>query len=131
MSTDQARLEELARRAEGQRERDSLEPGNAWLEHRLESAVLQALTARLRQIDGLKSAYLVRKHVVHEPHRPLYVLGFGVGGLGLRRSERQREVMEQLRTAVEFPGETLIINIEGANCSFGRQFAEVAHARLI
>jgi len=39
--------------------------------------------------------------------------------------------MEQLRTAVEFPGETLIINIEGANSGLGRQFAEVAQARII
>jgi Zn-dependent protease with chaperone function len=116
---------------EGKRERESLEPGNAWLEHRLETAVLGALTERLRQIEGLKCAYLVRKHVVHEPHRPLYVLGFGVGVFGVRRSERQRAVMEQLRTAVEFPGETLIINIEGANAGFGRQFAEVAHARIV
>ena len=86
---------------------------------------------RLRQIEGLKCAYLVRKHVVHDPHRPLYVLGFGVGALAVRRGERARAVMEQLRTAVEFPGETLIINIEGANSGLGRQFAEVAHARIV
>jgi Zn-dependent protease with chaperone function len=116
---------------EGKRERESLEQGNVWLEHRLEHPVLQALVARLRQIEGLKCAYLVRKHVVHDPHRPLYVLGFGVGTLGVRRNERERAVMEQLRTAVEFPGETLIINIEGVNSGFGRQFAEVAQARII
>src|SRR5207302_1627711 len=45
--------------------------------------------------------------------------------------ERERAVMERLRTAVEFPGETLIINIEGANSGLGRQFAEVAHARIV
>lgn len=116
---------------EGKRERESLEAGNVWLEHRLDSPALQALSARLRQIEGLKCAYLVRKHVVHEPHRPLYVLGFAVGGLGARRGERQRAVMEQLRTAVEFPGETLIINVEGTNSGLGRQFAQVAHARLV
>src|SRR6266699_3283156 len=116
---------------EGKRERESLGDGNVWLEHRLEFPVLQALTARLRQIAGLKCAYLVRKHVVHDPHRPLYVLGFGVGALAVRRGERERAVMERLRTAVEFPGETLIINIEGANSGLGRQFAGVAHARIV
>lgn len=116
---------------EGKRERESLGDGNVWLEHRLEFPMLQALTARLRQIAGLKCAYLVRKHVVHDPHRPLYVLGFGVGALAVRRGERERAVMERLRTAVEFPGETLIINIEGANSGLGRQFAEVAHARIV
>src|SRR5256884_906870 len=116
---------------EGKRERESLGDGNVWLEHRLEFPMLQALSARLRQIAGLKCAYLVRKHVVHDPHRPLYVLGFGVGALAVRRGERERAVMERLRTAVEFPGETLIINIEGANSGLGRQFAEVAHARIV
>src|SRR5947207_3429104 len=116
---------------EGKQERESLGDGNVWLEHRLEFQMLQALSARLRQIAGLKCAYLVRKHVVHDPHRPLYVLGFGVGALAVRRGERERAVMERLRTAVEFPGETLIINIEGANSGLGRQFAEVAHARIV
>src|SRR5947207_2286838 len=116
---------------EGKRERESLGDGNVWLEHRLEFPMLQALSARLRQIAGLKCAYLVRKHVVHDPHRPLYVLGFGVGALAVRRGERERAVMERLRNAVEFPGETLIINIEGANSGLGRQFAEVAHARIV
>jgi hypothetical protein len=49
----------------------------------------------------------------------------------LRRNQRERAVIEQLRTAVEFPGERLIINIEGANSRFSRQFAEVAQARII
>jgi hypothetical protein len=39
--------------------------------------------------------------------------------------------MEQLRTASGFPGETLIINVQGANEALGRAFRAVPGAQII
>jgi hypothetical protein len=39
--------------------------------------------------------------------------------------------MERLRTAVKYPGETLIINLEGANQHFGHEFRALATARVV
>lgn len=39
--------------------------------------------------------------------------------------------MEQLRTASGFPGETLIINVQGVNEHFGRAFRALQGAQII
>lgn len=114
------------------REREQLRVGDSWLGHGLDALALGALVERLKQIRGLRRAYLVRKRVVHQPERPLYVFAFSATSFGFRRASRAQEVMEALRKSVEFPGDTLILNIEvSSNQHFGREFRAVPAARII
>ena len=116
---------------EGKRERERLEPGDVWLPHGLDAAVLQDLVARLRQIQGLRQAYLIRKRVTHRPEVPLYVLGFSATTFGFTGNAQTLTVMQQLRTTVQFPGETLIVDIGSANQRFAREFRAIASARIV
>jgi hypothetical protein len=116
---------------EGKRERERLVPGDVWLPHGLDAAVLQTLVTRLRQIEGLRQAYLVRKRVTYRPDVPLYVLGFSATSLGFTGNARTLAVMQQLRDQVQFPGETLIINVDSADERFGREFRAMAGSRIL
>jgi hypothetical protein len=116
---------------EGKRQRARLVQGDVWLPHGLDAAVLQTLVARLKQIEGLREAYLVRKRVTYRPDVPLYVLGFSATSLGFAGNARTLAVMQQLRDQVQFPGETLIINVGSANELFGREFRAMAGSRLL
>jgi hypothetical protein len=135
--TDSARrwhqraIERSRQLQEETRERERLVHGDVWLPHGLDAAVLQTLIARLKQIEGLRQAYLVRKRVTHRPDVPLYVLGFCATSLGFTGNARTLAVMQQLRTQVQFPGETLIINIGSANGRFGREFRAMAGSRIL
>jgi len=116
---------------EGKRERARLVQGDVWLPHGLNAAVLQTLVTRLKQIEGLRQAYLVRKRVTYRPDVPLYVLGFSVASVGFTGNARTLAVMQQLRDQVQFPGETLIINVGGANQRFGQEFRAMAGSRIL
>ena len=116
---------------EGKRERERLVEGDVWLPHGLDAAVLETLVARLRQIEGLRRAYLVRKRVTYRPDVPLYVLGFSATSLGFTGNARTLAVMQQLRDQVQLPGETLIINVGTANDRFGREFRAMAGSRIL
>jgi len=113
------------------RERSHVKRGDDWLPHGLDEAALHDLIARLRQVQGLRAAYLVRKRVTYLPEVPLYVLAFSATPLRFMGDAQTPAVMQQLRTQVEFPGETLIINIGSANQRLGREFRAVAGARIL
>jgi Zn-dependent protease with chaperone function len=114
------------------REREQLRVGDSWLEHGLDASALGALIERLKLIRGLRCAYLVRKRVMHLPDRPLYVLAFSATTFGFTRASRAQEVMDELRKSVEFPGETLILNLGvGNNQHFGREFRALPAARIV
>ena len=104
---------------------------DTWLAHGLDAAAIDSLVEKLRNIPGLSRAYLVRKRVTHRPEVPLYVIGFATMTLGLPNKSRAQTVMEQLRITSGFPGETLIINVQGANEHFGRAFSAVQGAQII
>jgi hypothetical protein len=70
--------------------------------------------------------------VIHLVDHPCYVLGFTVTAWWRFHSKRraadvQRHIMEE----VEFPGGTLIINVEGSNYCFGRKLRFKRGARVI
>ena len=116
---------------EGKRERERLVEGDVWLPHGLDAAVLETLVARLRQIEGLRRAYLVRKRVTYRPDVPLYVLGFSATSLGFTGNARTLAVLQHLRDQVQFPGETLIINVGTANDRIGRELRAMAGSRIL
>jgi Zn-dependent protease with chaperone function len=108
------RSQERAAAVRGARdERARITTADRWLPHALHDAALQQLSARLRQVPGLRRAYLVRKSVRFLPEQPLYVVAFGVTPWYRPRDRATGEaVMQQLRDNVTWPGETFILNIE-------------------
>jgi hypothetical protein len=90
------------------------------------------MQVQLKSIAGLRKAYFAKKRVTHMQERPCYVLGFRVGSL-LRWHTKRRaaEVLAGIQQAVSFPGETLIINVEGQNYRFGRKFRWMRGSRIV
>jgi len=106
--------------------RDVFEP------HGVPAAALAALQAELAQVGGLRGVFLARKRVTHFPERPCYVLGFAVGRRWLpARAEKTQAMLRRLRELQHFPGETLILSVEGINARFARKFGGVPGARII
>jgi hypothetical protein len=86
----------------------------------------------LQKIPQLRKAYLVRKRVEHLPHHALYVLGHAVTPWwNLLSSKRATAVQQAILDQVNFPGETLIVNVEGGNARFARKLRRVAHSRIL
>ncbi len=100
--------------------------------HGLSDDALTELRAQLKTVPGLRRAYFVKKRVKHLAHLPCYVLGFGVTGFSQRHlKQRAQEIMRLLQETVRFPGETLIINVEGVNYRFGRKFRWIRGAKVL
>jgi len=126
-AVERAALEQVAARERtGLHLHDELEP------HELEPQILAGLQEALREVPELRRAYLVRKRVQYLPSHPLYVLGFTVAApLRWRRAAKVAAAMEHIQRAVVFPGETLIINLQGENRRFGRRFRWRRGARIV
>lgn len=124
--TERADLEQA-----GAKERDEVRLKDKFERHGLSDATLAQMQAQLKAIAGLRKAYFVRKRVQHFADRPCYVLGFRVGSL-LRWHTKRRaaEVLARIKETVSFPGETLILNVEGDNYRFGRKFAWMRGSRI-
>lgn len=125
----------LARAAEergAEKERSQVTLKDKFERHGLAAQELARLLAHLREVPGLRKAYLVRKRVAHLTHRPLYVLGYRASALfqpGVKK--RAAAVMRGIQERVQFPGETLIVNVEGGNYRFGRKFAWMRGSRVL
>ncbi|QKT02794.1 hypothetical protein HUS23_02695 [Ectothiorhodospiraceae bacterium 2226] len=122
-----AQLEQAAHaEREGVTVRDKFDP------HGLPPDVLTQLRDALKSIPGLRRVYLVRKRVKHFAHRPLFILGFGVTGV-LRPHSKSRavRVLNLIQERVSFPGETMILNVEGDNYRFGRKLRWKRGARIV
>ena len=99
---------------------------------RVSDRLVEPLRAQLESVEGLVSAYLVRKRVEHLAHRPKYVLGFcATRALRLRSEKRVAAVLNRIQGTVQFPGETLILSVEGENRRFARKFRRIERARVI
>lgn len=100
--------------------------------HDLSPETLAAFLTQLRSIEGLRSVYFVKKRVTYLPHRACYVLGFTASSMfAFQNKSRVSGVLAAIQRTVIFPGETLIINVEGANSSFGRKFYWMKGARIL
>ena len=87
---------------------------------------LQAFAADVRRI------YLVRKQTVHYQDHPLYILGFERRSRfwKLESASAAELVAQRLGAEVTFPGETIIICIDGDNKAFRKKLRAVAGAEL-
>jgi len=118
------------RRRAAEREHNALSPSDQFEKHGLPDAVIAQLRAQLQRIPELRKAYFVRKQLKHCPERPCYVLGFIVRR-GWHRSRRAAQVQRQVAETVQFPGETLILNVEGVNSGIGRDLQWMDGARIL
>lgn len=93
---------------------------------------VQELSKKLQRIPGLRRAYFLRRGVKYMPQYPQFVLGFSATAFyQMHSARRDREVARRIRETVEFPGETIIINIAGKNYRFGRKLRKMRWARVV
>ena len=115
--SERAELEQAAAK-----ERDEVRLDDKFLRHDLDADALARMQAELRPIAGLAKAWFVEKRVKHMPEKRCWVLGFTVRGW-TKRKARAAEVLARIQQDVTFPGETLIISVEGENYRFRRKLA--------
>ena len=100
--------------------------------HDLPEQAIASLRSQLQEVPGLHKAYFVKKNVRHLKHHPCYVLGFTVGGMFQRYEKRCADkTLATIRKTVQFPGETLIINVEGESSLFGRKLYWIRGSRIL
>ncbi len=113
-------------------ERDNISLSDKLEPHALDEASLTQLRQALRQIPGLRKAYLFRKPVKHLTHIPCYILGYTASRwYQFHSKKRIAAVLQQIQQTIPFPGETLIINVEGDNYRFGRKMRWKRGARVV
>jgi hypothetical protein len=122
-----------ARDHAARRERAELLVTDKLLPHNLSEPQIAELLRQLQTFAAdLGRVHLVRKQTVHYQERPLYILAF----------ERRRRfwklqsggtaevIAHRLGSDVTYPGETLIICIDGDNKPFRKKFRAVADSEL-
>lgn len=113
-------------------ESSRLQIGDRFDQHQLSNEELHKLRRQLATLRGLKSAWLVRKIVSQHGGDPLYVLGVRTrSGLPWRRPQRQQQVMRQLGQLQCWPGETLLLSLDGDYWRFEHTFRRIPGARLL
>jgi Zn-dependent protease with chaperone function len=121
---------ELEQAAE--KERGEVSLNDKFERHGLSDEAAEELRAALKAVAGLRRAYFVRKRVKHFADRPCYVLAYrAVGHFQLHREKRVKEVLQNIQETVRFPGETVIISVDGKNYRFDRKFFWMRGARLV
>ena len=115
-----------------QEERSKIRLTDRYEPHGLPNDVLENLVGQLRAVEGLRKAYLVKKHVQHLAHRPCFVLGFTASGpLRWHSAKRAAEMVAAIQQTVVFPAETFILNVEGDNNRFAPKFRRIRGARIL
>lgn len=113
-------------------ESSRLQIGDRFDTHQLQPQQLHQLRLQLQGIRGLKSAWLVRKVVSQPGGGSLYVLGVRTrAGLTWGRQHRQQRVMQQLGMLNSWPGETLLLSLDGDYWRFEHTFRRISGARVI
>jgi Zn-dependent protease with chaperone function len=125
-------LEQSAALQAAREERGELLPSDPLIEHALPADALSALTAQLNTVPGLTRAYLVRKVTRHFPERPLYVLGFKSGRWWqMYDGANAHALTHRIRQEVRFPGDALIVNLDGPNQRLAHRLPAVKGSRII
>ncbi len=101
--------------AAAQHERSNVRFSDTFLAHGLPDDAISALRSTLDRHESCQSAWLARKALRYFPNRPLFVLavrGTGRGWLGAD-ANLERQLVSRLTTAVELPGQLLIVGRSG------------------
>jgi hypothetical protein len=124
--------ERMALEHAARKERDEIRTSDKFERHGVDPAALAQMQAQLKAIPGLGKVYFVKKLVRHMPERACYVLGFSLdGGLPSGKEDGSQAVLRRIQESVQFPGETMIVSVEGENSAFGRKFRWMRGSRII
>ncbi|MGO8976922.1 MAG: M48 family metalloprotease [Steroidobacteraceae bacterium] len=125
-------IDEAVRTQRAQKERQRLLLSDRYAPHELDAGTAAALTLQLKAVKGIKRAYLVRKVDPRFPDKPLYVLGVkSTGFFQLHSQKRATRAVNGIREKVVFPGETIILNVDGNLYKFARKMRRVKRSKLI
>lgn len=117
---------------DARRERGFVALTDTFIPHQLDAAALQELTAQLSRFN-LRCVYLVRKETVHYRNEPFYVLGVQRQADWWRFDSAiaAQQLVNQISRDVKFPGETLIISLDGEYKSFRNRFRSVPDSAIL
>lgn len=100
--------------------------------HGLDEEIRDVLRQQIQEIKDIAEVYLVQKRCLYLPEQPLYIVGFSIqSSWKWGREGRVAAVMELMRNKVEYPGETLVIPLNGENKRFLSRMKKVEGARLL
>lgn len=129
---DQKLLERATIETQDERDRNQLLVTDTLLPHALPAEKIDELRGQLASIAGIKKLYLVQKRVRHFPERPLYLIGFSLVTLLQRHNPaRAQSVIAQIRETLTFPGETIILCVDGENKPFAKLMKNVDGGAVI
>jgi hypothetical protein len=116
----------------GQRERSRWLLSDQIAPHGLASEAIARLVSQLQVVTNLKRAYLARKLTHYLPEKPLYILGFTSSPWWkLNDAANRHALTQQIRQEVKFPGDTLIVALDGTQWGFGKKMRRVKGARIV
>jgi len=110
--------------AERERMHQTLSPRNRFLPHGLDDEQLAALRAQVAQ-PGVKAAFVVRKDVVHLPHKPCFVIALQprTGRLGLPGESAR--LVNRVIEGVSLPGTCIVLTLEATQRRFYKPLRDV------
>ena len=114
------------------RERGELRVADKLLPHELSADKLAELVHQLRAFPDIRRVYLARKQTVHYQDLPLYVLAFErrTPFWKFQSGGAMQSLANRIGQEVAFPGETIIISLDGENKSFRKKFRAIAGSQL-
>lgn len=118
---------------EARKERSELCVTDDLLPHALTQQQLADLTRQLHAFTSdIRRIYFARKQTLHYQDHPLYVLAFErrTPFWKLESSGAAEVISQRLGGGVTYPGETIIICIDGNNKAFRKKFRDVAGAEI-
>jgi hypothetical protein len=115
-----------------QKERGEVSIADTLLPSGLDAAQLESLSIQLRKFSELRRVYIARKQTVHYQDHPLYVLAYErrTPFWKLESASAAQALAHRLSQDVTFPGETIIISIDGENKAFRKKFRAVTGGEL-
>lgn len=120
-----------ARDQAASKERGELRTVDKLLPHGLSAQQIDELARQLQSFPEIRRAYLARKQTVHYQDIPLYIFAFeGRTRFWLQPGADMQSLAARLGREVTFPGETIIICIDGDNKAFRKKFRTVTGAEI-
>jgi Zn-dependent protease with chaperone function len=114
-----------------EKERNELLPSNTFLSHGLSEQQLAEFKVQVRAIGDIRRAYLVRKDVKYFPERVCYILAYRITPwYGFSSKSRNATVQQAIHREVKFPGETIIVLVDGNLKHFEKKMKKVKAARI-
>lgn len=121
-----------ARDQAASKERGEVQTTDKLLPHGLNAQQVEELARQLQPYPEIRRAYLARKQTVHYQEIALYILAFErrTRWWQLQPGAAVQTLAARLGQEVAFPGETIIICVDGDNKAFRKKFRGVAGAEL-